>query len=336
MRTNLDYYKRTRYHIIPFSEIELEECYGLRVGDILPENIISKWAGNNNCYYFQEWKKSNVGFVNDRKILSFKVLNGILGFEVSNTLNIFLKAEGFKEFMDRYSLPEKWYLPTTGFDYKTLDSLNNWRKDQLNCTFKDRGLYDCVLLSKHHNDNSYYQEGVFSFNKYHYYNDYKKITLSQFKNTYPKYFKENQITNKTMKNLIFKLQFNDAQSIIKIACKGDWQPKLIKLWSEDLLLKGEVEITEEFYQEMIKASTSDQKTLLNSIFKDFFGKKIDLFNPDTINGLNVFNESGIDSMITIKNYGDFEKEVFILHKDFNWEIKKVSDNKSYILIPIKK
>jgi len=92
--------------------------YDLYVGMDLPENIINKWPAQGNNYYEEShgWKKETRLFIGNRKISSFKELNGIIGFEVSGTLNLFLKAEGFKEFMDNFNkskVEEEW-IPKVG------------------------------------------------------------------------------------------------------------------------------------------------------------------------------------------------------------------------------
>ena len=45
---------------------------------------------------------SGSAYDKNRKIENFKVIDGVVGFLVSGTLNIYLRAEGFKEFADNY------------------------------------------------------------------------------------------------------------------------------------------------------------------------------------------------------------------------------------------
>lgn len=109
----------TKYEII--SE-EITNTFGLKIGDTLPEKVIRTWSNENNNYsYGKTWSKEISMFNGDRRVKSFKIINGVLGFEVSNTATIYLKAEGFKEFMDNFDKPKietqfevgKWY--KTGF-----------------------------------------------------------------------------------------------------------------------------------------------------------------------------------------------------------------------------
>ena len=144
--------------------------------------------------------------------------------------------------------------------------------------------------------------------------DYTEITFDFFKK---------HILNKEMKE--FKLELKDAQTIINIACK-DWVNKLISCWGSDLLTLGYVNITEDFYEEMIKASDSAQKKVLLEIFNGFFEKEIDLLDLKTINNLSLFIPDGdkANALIAIREYGDYAKKSFYLNSNFNWEIKKDS------------
>ena len=81
---------------------ELSSYAGLNVGDVLPEGTITKWCKEGYYYYGgkKRWERGTAGFVNDRKILSFQKKDGVMGFEVSGTLSVFLKADGFKAFYE--------------------------------------------------------------------------------------------------------------------------------------------------------------------------------------------------------------------------------------------
>ena len=93
---------------IPERELKKEEIntYGLTVGMHLPCDVIEAWerAGyNRNASALpREWKKAATRFRTDRKIVEFKVLDGVVGFLISGTLGVYHRAEGFKEFLDRY------------------------------------------------------------------------------------------------------------------------------------------------------------------------------------------------------------------------------------------
>ena len=105
------------------------DTYGLNVGDFLPNKVIRQWSeqGFNYNQLGKSWQKKSPSFVSDRKIVSFKVFDSIVGFEVSGSSTIYLRAEGFKEFMDNFDKPKedefnfienKWYEVTKADDLK--------------------------------------------------------------------------------------------------------------------------------------------------------------------------------------------------------------------------
>lgn len=87
--------------------------YGLSVGDVLDKDIIGAWTNaGKNYFYLKDWRKTESNFFRNREILSFKEINGVLGFLVSDT-DVHLRAEGFKEFAESFDKPKfevgKWY-----------------------------------------------------------------------------------------------------------------------------------------------------------------------------------------------------------------------------------
>jgi len=95
-----------KLHEISTYDLLATDAYGLKVGDKLDGKVINAWAEKDKNYYFTHWEKEfNCYFIGDRTIKSFKILDGIVGFEVSNTDKIYLKAEGFKEFAENFNKP---------------------------------------------------------------------------------------------------------------------------------------------------------------------------------------------------------------------------------------
>lgn len=60
---------------------------------------------------------------------------------------------------------------------------------------------------------------------------------------------------------------DQASQIIDIACSS-WKEKLAFLWAKNIVLKKDIEISEDFYKEMRKACTLPQ----NELFDEIFGK----------------------------------------------------------------
>jgi hypothetical protein len=112
------------YYILPVRDLSssttstTQNTYGLKIGDDLPEEIINKWAeeGLNFCGSSKNYWTSIEGtFSGDRKIESFKMIDGELGFLVSGTNNVYLKAEGFKEFLEEQTNKTTQQTSTAGF-----------------------------------------------------------------------------------------------------------------------------------------------------------------------------------------------------------------------------
>lgn len=82
--------------------------------------------------------------------------------------------------------------------------------------------------------------------------------------TYPVSDFIKELDNQTTSN-VRTITSEQAQSIINIAC-NTWKSKLAKQWSTDIVLSNDIDITEEFYQEIRKACTKEQNELFDKIF----------------------------------------------------------------------
>lgn len=77
----------------------------------------------------------------------------------------------------------------------------------------------------------------------------------------------------------------EAQSIIDIAC-GTWKEKLFGLWGKQIVLNKPIEVTEEFYKEMVRVSNPIQLHTIDSVFAaKKFKNEIDF---DILNDKDVF------------------------------------------------
>lgn len=131
-------------------ELLATNAYGLKVGDKLDKKVINAWSEKNVNYYNTSWKQLTSHFQGNRTILSFKVLDGIVGFEVSGAAEIYLKAEGFKEFAENFNKPKfeinKWY--------------KNYGTNYMKCKgFDDKYVYGSEYLGK----NKIWEKGDFSW-----------------------------------------------------------------------------------------------------------------------------------------------------------------------------
>lgn len=86
--------------------------YGLKVGDLISNNkILQQWCekDKNSALKDGEWslKRDVFSVPHERKIEEFFIYKDIIAFKLSNTnSDFYIKAEGFKEFMDNFDKPE--------------------------------------------------------------------------------------------------------------------------------------------------------------------------------------------------------------------------------------
>jgi len=128
--------------------------YGLKVGDNISFNIINAWADikGNYSYSTDSWEKQLTPFTKDVTITSFKIINGIVGARLGKSGNwgYYIKAEGFKEFMENFDKPEfdsnKWYklLGTTG-NYYVKDKFDNDGLDSFKEHIKNDKYYNSSI-----------------------------------------------------------------------------------------------------------------------------------------------------------------------------------------------
>lgn len=101
-------FEQFKKYVLKEEPKEITSYDGLKVGDVLPEKVICAWADKDYNWiclfnFKPTWKKSG-GFIGDRYIESFKDIDGYISFLVSDTTEVYLKASGFKAFMEGYSI----------------------------------------------------------------------------------------------------------------------------------------------------------------------------------------------------------------------------------------
>jgi len=233
-----------------------------------------------------------------------------------HTATEFLEASGIFAVVDE--LPKDWYIEVTDDNLEELDA---WRK-KVASYYKNATLKSgWFVLSKHYIDTSH----VWAFNgicsekellKKH--PNHKKIDLETFR----------KITGSAPKQKMnYKITAEQAQSIINIACEN-WKKKLAEKWANNIVLNKEIEISEEFYKEMRKACTEPQNKLFDKIFGE--DGSVDL---SEIYGLKLLVMS--DNTLSIRDSGEYYNTAFYLTDNFNWELKRDSQEK-LCLIPTKK
>lgn len=90
--------------------------FGLSLNQKLSAVDIREWCNvDKNKWHDGTWRKSMGTFVGDREIENFDIKDGIITFLVSNTEDVWLKAEGFKEFCEGRKVKKETPIPFTEF-----------------------------------------------------------------------------------------------------------------------------------------------------------------------------------------------------------------------------
>jgi len=127
-----------------------------------------------------------------------------------------------------------------------------------------------------------------------------------------------------------KLSRQGLKEIYSVAC-DEWQGKL-KSFGYRNPLEDYIDLTEEEVNEMFFASNDKQKSILSKYLKQDDGS-VDL-TKTTVGQVNDIWLDG-ESIIQVRNRGEYKDKSFWLNDIFNWEIK--TDSKGMLcLIPTKK
>lgn len=196
--------------------------------------------------------------------------------------------------------PEKWYMIC---DKENREVANEWRKFMAN-RFRELELDngDCLLSTAY--DGSYYFgtniEGVLGFDKF------VKITFQQFLENIYKPFKAKQLNK-------MKIKPEQAQEIIDmISTSCGWKSRLVALWATLIVLKQEIEVSDELYKEGYKDASEAQKEVLDGIFGKGKEVKVPCIN--------------LGGFMCDRADREYKGISFYLSENYNWEIKKDSDD----------
>jgi hypothetical protein len=123
----------------------------------------------------------------------------------------------------------------------------------------------------------------------------------------------------------YTMSSNDAINIIDIAC-DNWKKKLANLWGTDIVLKNDIEVSNEFVDEMFEAASNTQKYILFQIFPHKQVKTL-----DTLKGKRSHFTTE-DSMIQVREYGNLKDQGYWLNSCFDWELVKDNQGEN-VLVP---
>ena len=241
---------------------------------------------NNSIYTFEGFNTKNTYWTTETQI--------IVNVKETSYYGAYLFYKGvWADIIEEFVLPEEWCIKITNENRAIVNEWKQQRRPNSEAAGTRGGTY--VTYEGYNDDEVRHSE----------------ISTEQF----IKYV----LKKETMEN--FKLNFEQAQSIMNIACDA-WKNKLSELWGKTLLRNGNVDITQDFYNEMIKASDSSQKEVINNIMGEHFrSKEINLRDNRTFNNLALFLPDGdVDtSLIAVRN-GELTNK-FYLNRRYNWEIK---------------
>lgn len=199
--------------------------------------------------------------------------------------------------------PERWYMKITD---ENREVANEWRRSVANYMISENLRRGSYLLSKCPYDDSFFSNGnVPCDNRF---KGYSPITFEQFKE---------HVLKQSSK---MKIKPEQAQGIIDMispSCK--WKERLLDLWAKSIVLKQEIEVSEELLQEGRKEASTSQIKVLDRIF----GKEkeeIELSSGQGLNGKELFNKGlNTEQRFLISIYGGKGKS-FYLNSNFKWTL----------------
>ena len=219
------------------------------------------------------------------------------------------------------SLPKNWKILRNHFNYEVINNYFEEKTGNKKFFVKTEGYISTLALS-----NPY---SVYGYDS----SEHEEITFKQFK----KY-----ILGMDDSRFPFELSLENARKIINVAC-DIWKTKLVKKWSESLVMENSVTIDFPFYQTMRGECDEQQHKVFDEIFgsdkREIDLSKLKLSSNFSGPGSNIFSTASINDslgeeslLIAIRSWGEFENKGFFLSSKFNWEIKK-DDNEGLNLVP---
>jgi hypothetical protein len=187
------------------------------------------------------------------------------------TTEQFIKYVLKQKEMENTTLKEKDIVELLGIKYEVFKELSSGKfyLSNINNRLINDEIFNKLNLSKNLFQKEllgyFYTEGAFPFCE-------TLEDLTKLVEALKEEIKKYQNNKKTMGYR--KISASNAQRIINIACPS-WQENLAIKWSKDIVLGKEINISEEFYQEMRKACTKWQ----HELFDEIFGKDVEVY-PD--------------------------------------------------------
>jgi hypothetical protein len=224
--------------------------------------------------------------------------------------------------------PENWYIVATKENY---DELNTWR-ETIAGNIHTRFQIGCLLLSKHHSDNSYYFGGdIEDLRSRPYYNDYQEITLEQFRQII-----NSKSVSETTAIQISRNLLNEYYEASTTAQK-EYLSEHFKLsgWTTIGAIRGLYDLACSEWKLKIKANHPD---CFGPESKEFdFGNYVAKDNKYILKD-GISEELGLPNdfiQIRTKTESNYHCKAFYLNSSLNWEL--ITDNTGIVvLVPTRK
>ena len=282
----------------------------IHASDIILDNTVIKVESEEHGKRVIEWWKEqglNLDGVEGSAVGScYGIYNGSFNF-FNHDIAI---RKGEKIITLPETFPSKWYLKITDSNKKVA---NEWRESICSSNWKGDDMDNCVLLSKHDCDKSYYCGITYFQGAKSLYEDYSEISTEQFLEHVYKPFKAKQKQENKQEEKMRTITWNQGQAIIDTACIN-WKTQLFDRWGKSIVMKESIEVDDRFYGSMRKACTKEQHELFDKIF----GKEKEEIS---LGGVMIKND-----YIHLRIGGEYQGKALVLNEDYSWEIKKDKHN----------
>lgn len=157
-------------------------------------------------------------------------------------------------------------------------------------------------------------------------NDIKHLYRKATKEELIKHFsKESKETTTKQNRFPFTL---NKESFLKLMCAacGDWRNKLVNKWGSELLLNNTVDVTEDFYRQILEACNVDQIKVMDEVFgKDVKAKPIEDLRECVIDFLvnNGMTRLSAKDYVTVNDNTSLSLKFICANIDFTNAIAKL-------------
>ena len=238
----------------------------------------------NICYHFSKGEFSGVSFYREQ------------GKEIIDSTKI--------ENMKKNVLP-KYFIIERDENNPLWDNFKEWFKKQSN-------EINWVFCNNYYGNDGSKRDNGYTSSDYSidFYNNPSLITLD---------FWNQCVNGGNKKQITYPVEAKDMQKVFDIACPS-WKKKLAKEFATQMMLGEVCLVSEELKKGMLVASTAEQKSVVESLFKEDLSVDV--------------NSMKLGCFFAPRTEGEYKGKGFALYNGYDWNI--VRDNKDQIvLVPTK-